>query len=379
MKPIIPFAVFSLLLASFAHGAEPLHAKVAANKMVEFEFVTSLQRPDPFNEVTLDVIFTEPGGRERRVPTFWAGGSKWKVRYASPIVGKHAFRTEASDGRDAGLHGITGSVDVEPYTGDEPIYKHGRLQVSKDSRFFEYADGTPFLWFGDTWWMGLTKRLAWPEDFQKLAADRKQKGFNVIQIVAGLYPDMPAFDPRGANESGFPWQPEYKAIRPEYFDEADTKILYLVEQGFTPCIVSTWGYHLPWLGAERMKQHHRYVYARWGALPIVWCVAGELNLPFYTEPGFPQSAPQQAAAWEAMMPYIRSINAFDRLITAHPWGPPPMSARERFKNPKLLDFDMLQTGHGQTEVLGPSIEAVRHSYNAKPTMPVVNGEPSTLR
>jgi hypothetical protein len=38
--------------------------------------------------------------------------------------------------------------------------------------------------------MGLTKRMPWPEGYQQLAADRIAKGFSVVQIVAGLYPDM---------------------------------------------------------------------------------------------------------------------------------------------------------------------------------------------
>ena len=54
----------------------------------------------------------------------------------------------------------------------------------------------PFFWLGDTWWMGLTKRLLWPEGFKLLTADRVKKGFTVIQIVAGLYPDMVPFDSR---------------------------------------------------------------------------------------------------------------------------------------------------------------------------------------
>jgi hypothetical protein len=127
--------------------------------------------------------------------------------------------------------------------------------------------------------MGLCARLKWPEDFQSLAADRKAKGFNVIQIVAGLYPDMPAFDERGANEAGFPWEQAYRRIRPEYFDAADRRIFYLVEQGLVPCVVGAWGYHLPWLGEDKMKQHWRYLVARWGALPVVWCAAGEGTMP----------------------------------------------------------------------------------------------------
>ncbi len=71
---------------------------------------------------------------------------------------------------------------------------------------------------------GSVHRLHFPDEFKTLAADRVQKGFNVIQIVAGLYPDMPAFDQRGANEAGFPWTKDYRSIRPEYFDAADRRI-----------------------------------------------------------------------------------------------------------------------------------------------------------
>jgi len=58
--------------------------------------------------------------------------------------------------------------------------------VAKDKRHFEHLDGTPFFWLGDTWWMGLCKRLSW-DGFQELTANRKAKGFNVVQIVCGPY------------------------------------------------------------------------------------------------------------------------------------------------------------------------------------------------
>ena len=45
--------------------------------------------------------------------------------------------------------------------------------------------------------MGFTKRLSWPDGFDELAADRVAKGFTLVQIVAGVYPDMPYGDPRG--------------------------------------------------------------------------------------------------------------------------------------------------------------------------------------
>src|SRR4029078_10879940 len=121
-----------------------------------------------------------------RVPAFWAGGKTWKVRYASPAVGTHQFRSDCSDARDMGLHGVTGTVQITPYTGKNPFYKHGPIRVAADHRYFEHADGTPFFWLGDTWWMGLCHRMHWPDDIKTLAADRKEKGFNGIQLVVGL-------------------------------------------------------------------------------------------------------------------------------------------------------------------------------------------------
>ena len=116
----------------------------------------------------------------------------------------HKWKLQCSDATDANLNGVTGELTIAAYQGDNPFYRHGFIHVAADKKHFEHLDGTPFLWLADTWWMGFTTRLAWPDDFAELTADRVKKGFNVVQIVAGLYPDMPAFDSRGANEAGFP-------------------------------------------------------------------------------------------------------------------------------------------------------------------------------
>jgi hypothetical protein len=380
MTTLMVVVIAACAMHSAADDAGGAGAKVTtqANVVKEIRFEASTPHADPFNDVTLDAVFTDPSGATLRVPAFWAGGNFWKVRYASGVVGAHRFRTECSDPRDAGLHGVEGRVQVEPYDGENALYRHGPLRVAADRRHFEYADGQPFLWIGDTWWMGLCKRLHWPDEFQALASDRKEKGFNVLQIVAGLYPDQGAFDERGANEAGFPWEKDYVRIRPEYFDAADRRIEWLVDQGFVPCIVGAWGYHLPWLGEEKMKQHLRYLVARWGAMPVVWCAAGEFNLPYYLAPGFPKGGQKQAAQWAEVIRYLRTINAFGRPITAHPTGIEPLSARLVLKglrnDERLLDFDMLQTGHGLREVLGPTVSTLRASYGAAPAMPVVNGE-----
>jgi hypothetical protein len=277
---------------------------------------------------------------------------------------------------DAGLDGVSGTIEIAPYKGNNPLFVHGPIRVAADKRHFEHADGTPFLWLGDTWWMGLSKRLRWPDEFQKLAADRKQKGFNVVQIVAGLYPDMPPFDPRGANEAGFPWEKDFVRIRPEYFDAADLRLRHLVEQGITPCIVGGWGYFMPLMGVERAKTHWRYLIARYGAWPVVWCAAGEANLPYYLAKGFPYDDREQVHGWTEVLRSIRATDPWRRPLTIHPTAINRYTARHATDDERLLDFDMLQTPHGQAEAAPVAAGAMRESFAAKPTMPVVDGEAS---
>src|SRR5438128_2913145 len=121
-------------VALAAVAREPV-LRTEANVMVELSFTASRAYSDPFNEVTLDVIFIEPRGRELRVPAFWAGTNVWKVRYASPVVGTHRFRSECSVTRDRGLHGVTGKVVIKPYAGRNPLYAHGPLRVSSNRRY----------------------------------------------------------------------------------------------------------------------------------------------------------------------------------------------------------------------------------------------------
>ena len=342
----------------------------AQNCVAEWSFSSAKRYDDPFNDVTLDVIFTDPDGEELRVPAFWAGEGVWKIRYASPKVGTHRWRSVCSDTANPDLHGREGVVEVIPYEGDNPLFRHGPLRVSANRRYLEHLDGTPFFWLADTWWMGLCRRLVWPGEFQTLTADRVEKGFTVIQIVAGLYPDMPAFDERGANEAGFPWEEGFSRINPRYFDMADLRIDHLVRSGLVPCIVGCWGYYLTWMGVERMKQHWRYLVARYGAYPVVWCLAGEGIMPYYLSEHRERDREFQRKGWTELAAYLRSIDPYHRPITIHPTD----SARNQVEDPSLLDIDMLQTGHGSWRSIPNTVRLVRRSYEGTPRMPVINGE-----
>ena len=343
---------------------------VQANCVKEWSWSTTRKYADPFNEVEVDVVFTDPQGRERRIPAFWAGGGTWRARHASPLVGTHHYRTVCSDTANPDLHGLQGSLQVTPYEGDNPLLRHGPLKVATDRRHLEHADGTPFFWLGDTWWMGLCKRILWPDEFQILASDRVSKGFTIIQIVAGLSPDMVPFDERGANEAGWPWEKDFARINPAYFDLADHRIRWLVREGLVPCILGCWGYYLKFLGVKRMKQHWRHIVARWGAYPTVWCLAGEGAMPFYLSQTREQDQADQIASWTKVARYVRQIDPCCRPITIHP----TQRGRDQVEDPSVLDFEMLQTGHDGHRSVPNNFKELAAAVQREPVMPVVIGE-----
>ena len=341
-------------------------------QVMEWSYESGIACVDPFNDMELDVVVQHVEGKSWRVPAYWAGDREWRVRFAPPMPGRYEVETASTGRAGCDLGGRRATVEVAAHEGQGALLTRGPLRVAASGRSFEHADGTPLLWLGDTWWMGLCARLSWPADFQTLTADRVAKGFNVIQIVAGLYPDMPAFDPRGANEAGFPWEPDWGRINPAYFDMADLRMAWLVREGLIPCIVGGWGYYLPLLGIRKMKQHWRYLIARWAALPVVWCVAGEATMPYYLSEDKAGDAAMQRAGWTEIARYVRQIDPYGRLITAHPTE----IGRDQVEDDSVLDFDMLQTGHGGHESVPNTVKCVCAERKREPRMPVLVGEVS---
>ena len=340
------------------------------NCVVEIPLHTGRVYQDPFNEIVLDAVITGPDASERRVPGFWAGENQWRLRYSSALPGLHHVRTVCSDGSDTDLHGREYQIELAPYEGSNPLYLHGGLRISDDRRTLEHADGTPFFWLGDTWWLGLSKRLEWPDEFRELAADRVAKGFSVIQMVAGVYPDMPYGDPRGENEVGMPWDIDYRSINPDYFNMADMRIAALANSGLLPCVVGAWAYHLKWMGVQKMKDHWRNLVARWGAYPTVWCLAGEGAMPYYLSETREDDIRMQREGWTEIGRYVREIDPFARPVTIHPTN----IGRDQVTDDSVLDLNMLQTGHGDRDSIPNTIRSIVNSYDREPTMPAFNSE-----
>jgi len=363
--------------------------------VAEWSWSTNREYGDPFNEVDVDVVFTDPRGEERRIPAFWSGGGTWRARYASPLVGTHHYRTICSDRTNRDLDGLQGSVRVVPYEGENPLLRHGPVRVAADGRHFEHADGTPFLWLGDTWWMALCERLKWPGDFETLTMDRQEKGFSVVLIAVGLYPPK-QLDERSRNEAGWPWDKEYRQVNPAYFDLADRRIVRLVEAGLVPCIHACWGYVLAFMGMEKMQKHWRYLVARYSAYPVLWCLAGEAASTYQLNewPGKKRTSAEGREelrkGWTELARYLRAIDGQHHPITIHPgrWG------HKEVEDPSVLDYLMYQPGHGGWiellfspdakdmfqppnggwTILSRTVDLVEEGLAVEPKMPVLIGE-----
>lgn len=156
---------------------------------------------NPFRDVAVEVVYTGPEGRSFRTSGFWDGGATFRIRAAFPTPGRWSWRTAATDAANAGLHDVTGTVDVAPYTGPNPLYRHGSLRVSANRRHLEHADGTPFLYLADTAW--LAPQYATVEDWRDYVDDRAAKHFTVIQIASAADWDRGEADPRNALKADF--------------------------------------------------------------------------------------------------------------------------------------------------------------------------------
>ncbi|MEO6454950.1 MAG: DUF5060 domain-containing protein [Ginsengibacter sp.] len=82
----------SILLFNFFSGlAQKNNGEIIATdskkiieqwKVHEVNLISEKEYADPFNEVSVDAIFSGPGGETIKRPAFWDGGKTWKIRFA---------------------------------------------------------------------------------------------------------------------------------------------------------------------------------------------------------------------------------------------------------------------------------------------------------
>ena len=339
-------------------------AGVGQWEVFETSYKTTKAYTNAFADVEVDVVFKQ-GEKQWKVPAFWAGGDTWKVRFAPPAQGKYTYCVECSDKANADLNGKEQTLSVAAYTGVNPLLKHGFVKATVGRGYFEYADGTPFLWLGDTWWKGLCKRLTW-EGFQELTADRKAKGFTVVQIICGPYPDENFFQPSLENEGGQPYlAKDMRALNPKYFDYADRRFKHLVDAGIVPAIVGAWGRgdcnSMQAFGAVNIKRHWRYVIARYSAYPVLWILAGEIE----------DGTKWGQGPWAEIAKYVREVDPHKHPLTCHTGN----GRRGNEGDVCLIDYDMVGGNHDEGQAIANgTLAIVTSACSKKPAMPVLVGE-----
>lgn len=343
-----------LSLAAAVHPWEVVEVTLAAQSAPANPYVEGMPDSKP---PRARVRFTRNGGQAATVPAFWDGGQAWKARFAPPSAGEWSWRGESVD---PGMNGASGSFRCEDWTATEKLdnpLRRGFLRVAPGGRHFEYADGTPLLWIGDTWWNWSKKGIRF-ESFAKLAGDRAAKGFTVGQLF---------FPGDGALVDANTQLPDLEQIR-----QVERMIAYANSRGITVWIHPWWsGRGLDRrIGAERLVRWWRYVIARLSAYHVVWVLAGEYNMNGYGGMGLD--------FWKRLGAMIRAEDPARHLISAHPTPPgwqggteaPQWSTGEVLHAEPWFDFNQSQAGHGRwrNEMI-PLV--VARDYARTPPKPVV--------
>ena len=245
----------------------------------EAEFTSDKTYSNAVQDTGVAVTFTSPSGKTHRADAFWDGERLWRVRFSPDEIGAWKYKTAATDTSNTGLHAREGSFDVVQYSGSNPLYRHGALELSKDGYTLQHADGAPFFWLADTCWAG--PMLSGESDWSRYLQDRSQKRFTAIQFM-GTQNIAAAADAQGRQAFG---GREKIIIDPYFFRRLDKRFDAINDAGMIASPTFLWAaeWHPSgkvldpgaWLSDEQAIVLGRYFTARYGAHQVVWLFAGD--------------------------------------------------------------------------------------------------------
>ena len=332
----------------------PLHSRFEA------AFEGALDYENPVQDVRVTVEFTGPSG-EFHVDAFWDGGACWRVRFSPGQTGRWSWRTHCSCPDDSGLHGQQGQFDCCEAESQNEWVANGPLQVSADRRHLEFANGIPFFWLADTAWNGPLK--SYETDWDLYLADRRGKGFSVIQFVATQWLGA------AADDEGRPayTNPEKIRIEPAFFQRMDRRVDRINDFGLVAAPVLAWAatwnqssvYLNPGasLADDQLIVLIRYLISRYGAHQVAWILAGD---------GIYQGA--EAERWRRIG--RATLSGSRRLTTIHPSA--RLWVNQEFESESWYSFNGYQSGQFNDAESSQWINAGRPGEVRQPT---INLEP----
>lgn len=373
----IPFLLSCISLFAVLAPAETIH---------QWDVYTiSLKSPNvytnPYTDIPvtkggdlLKVSFLGTGGnalnKEITVVGFWNGGSEWCVNFTPPETGSWKY---ISFSTDRSMNGKRGNFDVVGWNGEEkkanPV-RHGFIRVKKDGatagHFFEYSDGQPVLWIGDTWWNWTDSRIHF-DSFKQLVDNRAAKGFNIGQLF------VPG---NGWSRESSMLDETFNIPDIEHIKKLEGMIRYANSKGITVWIHGWWSRPNlnTTIGSEKMLRWWRYLVHRFGAYNVIWVLAGEYNMNNYG--GF------NIDFWKDMGNLVKNEDPYERILSVHNTPPfweggaeaPQWSTGKVLHQESWLDYNQSQVGHGKfANEMIPYI--VSEDYYLKLSKPVVVTEP----
>jgi Protein of unknown function (DUF4038)/Putative collagen-binding domain of a collagenase len=252
------------------------------------------------------------------------------------------------------------------------------LKVSANKRCFQTKDGKPFFWLGDTGWLLFVKCKR--EQALQYLEDRKQKGFNVIQVMlvhdinlgVNAYGDSALHNKDVSKLNTTPGNSFANEAEYDFWDHVDYVIDEAAKRGIYMALVPVWGGNIKHVSVEQAKKYAAFLAERYkDKMNIIWLNGGDIK------------GGDAIEKWNMIGSTIRSIDKV-HLMTFHPRGRNSSSAW--FHDAAWLDFNMFQSGH-RSYAQDTSINETLHfgednwryteyDYNLKPTRPTLDGEPS---
>ena len=236
-----------------------------------------------------------------------------------------------------------------------------KLKIDSSQRFLVRADGSPFVWIGDTFW--LFSKLTRQQRI-KLLEDRQSKGYNVVMVRVGMGNEK-VDEPVGFNENLEPIE--------SHFQEIDHLVAEANQRGMYVAIATGWWQIVQDYDADALYKFGKFIGDRYKDNDnIIWLSAGESG-------GHRRKTELDFNRVKSLVQGIRDGDTGNKLLTIHADFQRGTSFS---KMSTLVDFNNWQTsqwccphdlprkGNRNWTVW----EAIAYDYQQSPTKPTFDSE-----
>lgn len=255
-------------------------------------------------------------------------------------------------------------------------WDNGKLTVAENGRYLQHTNGKPFFWLGDTCWL-LAQKLN-RDEVKSYFADRKAKGFNVVQTVVvqmltdkSVYGDTAILDGDITKLNITPGSDPADPAQYDYWDHVDFIIETAAANGIYLAIAPTWSHTVrraP-IKKEQAEAYAAVIAERFKNKPnIIWLNGGSAKGDVDND------------VWQVIGTTIKKTDP-NHLMSFHPFGRSQSSTW--FNDAPWLDVNMFVSGHRR---YGQDIEGKKYGEDnwryvlddlaKSPRKPTLDGEPA---